>query len=157
MCEAGSAGISGPYDGAPVQVLLTEAFPKARRELSNLLSSQGFRMIAEVTDNRNAVRLVKHFMPDIAILDAAGEFSAGLKAAKEILIWNQKARIILLSLHSENQYKRAALQAGVRGYVLKTRAASDLGQAVLEVSKGGIYLSPACSCWHWMEHLLGNE
>ncbi|HUZ48070.1 MAG TPA: response regulator transcription factor [Terriglobia bacterium] len=157
MCEAVSAGVSGLVDGTPVQVLLTEAFPKALRELSHLLSSQGFHMIAEVTDNRNAVRLVKHFMPDIAILDAAGKFSAGLKAAKEILIWNQKARIILLSLHAENQYKRAALQAGVRGYVLKTRAASDLAQAVREVSRGGIYLSPAGSSRHSMEHMLGNE
>ncbi|MCL5006022.1 MAG: response regulator [Acidobacteria bacterium] len=129
----------------------------ARRELCDLLASQGFQMVAEVTDNRNAIRLIKQFNPDVAILDAASEFVAGLKAAREILLWNQKAKIILLSLHAEGQYALAALQAGVRGYVLKGRAVADLGQAICKVSKGGIYLSSGVSFSLVEAYLPGNE
>jgi two-component system, NarL family, invasion response regulator UvrY len=141
----------------PVQVLLTEGFATARKELCELLSGQGFEMVAEVTDNWNAVRLTKQFRPDVAILDAASKFVESLKAVKEILSWNQKAKIILLSLHAESQYAMVALQSGVRGYVLKTRAAADLDQAINEVSKGGIYLSSGVSPPTVARYALGNE
>ncbi len=138
-------------------MLLTETYPKARRELCDLLSSQGFQMVADVMDNLSAVRLVKTCQPDIVILDAGGKFPAGLNAAREILHWNRKARIILLSLHSEDQYMRAAFRSGVRGYVLKARAMAELGQAILEVSKGGIYLSNGMRSSALSKHMLGNE
>lgn len=138
-------------------MLLTEMYPKARRELCDVLSSQGFQMVADVMDNLSAVRLVKKCQPDIVILDAGHKFPAGLNAASEILHWNRKSRIILLSLHSEIQYMRAAFRCGVRGYVLKTRAVAELGQAILEVSKGGIYLSHGMHSSALEGYLLNNE
>lgn len=114
-------------------------------------------MVAEVTDNWNAVRLIKQFKPDVVILDAASRFLETLKAAREILLWNRKAKIILLSLHTESQYALVALQAGVRGYVLKARAAADLGQAICEVSRGGIYLSSDISSLPIEAYLLDNQ
>jgi len=131
----------GTQAGTSVQVLLTENHGACRRGLCDLLTQQGFQMVADVTDNWNAVRLMKRFKPDVTILDATGKFLESLKAAKEILLWNQQAKIILLNLHAESQYALVALQAGIRGYVLKTKAAGDLAQAILEVSGGGIYLS----------------
>jgi len=157
MSEDNGAQRSGFGGGVPLQVLLTETYPTARRGLCDLLTSQGFQMVAEVTDNWNAVRLVKEVKPDVAILDAAGEFLSGLKAAREILLWNRKAKIIFLSLHAESQYALAAFEAGVRGYVLKAKAAADLGQAIRKVSQGGIYLSSAVSSQPVEAYLLGNE
>jgi two-component system, NarL family, invasion response regulator UvrY len=157
MSEGNGAQGSWSGGGAPLQVLLTEAYPTARRGLCDLLTSQGFQMVAAVTDNWNAVRLIKEFKPDVAILDAASEFLAGLKAASEILLWNQQAKIIFLSLHAESQYALAAFQAGVRGYVLKAKAAPDLGQAIRKVSRGGIYLSSGVSSQPVDAYLLRNE
>ena len=137
-----------------VQVLLTENHVAYRRGLCDLLTQQGFQMVADVTDNWNAVHLMKRFKPDVAILDATGKFLESLKAAKEILLWNQQAKIILLNLHAESQYALVALKAGIRGYVLKTKAAADLAQAILEVSEGGIYLSAGVSSHPLEAYLL---
>lgn len=145
MSQTHDVRSSGVGADVPVQVLLTETLATARKELCGLLLAQGFEMVAEVTDNWNAVRLTKEFRPDVAILDAGNRFAESLKAVKEILHWNQKAKIILLSLHAESQYALAALQAGVRGYVLKSRAAGALDRAIREVSRGGIYLSSGIS------------
>jgi two-component system, NarL family, response regulator NreC len=147
----------GVRAGTAVQVLLTETYAMARRELCGLLADQGFQMVAEVTDNWDAVRLMKRFKPDVVILDASNEFLESLRAVRETVLWNRKARVILLSLHAESQYALAAVQAGVRGYVLKTRAAADLGQAIHEVSKGGIYLSAGISSQLIETYLLRKE
>jgi len=157
MTKSNDACRRGVSTRTSVQVLLTESFATARKELCDLLADQGFEMVAGVTDNWNAVRLTKQFQPDVAILDAASKFMESLKAVKEILSWNRKAKIILLSLHAESQYALVALQAGVRGYVLKTRAAADLDQAIHEVSRGGIYLSAGISSPTLEGYALGNE
>ena len=157
MSKSNGACRNGVEAGTPAQVLLTETFAAARRELCSLLADQGFDMVAEVTDNWNAVRLTKQFKPDVTILDAASKFIESLKAVKEILCWNRETKIILLSLHAESQYALAALQAGVRGYVLKTRAAADLDQAIQEVLRGGIYLSSGISSQPLDGNELGNE
>ena len=157
MSESKDSQGSGVGTGRVVQVLLTETYAAARRELGGLLANQGFQMVAEVPDNWRAVHVMNEVKPDITILDAASKFLESLKATREILHDNQNAKIILLSLHAESQYALVALQAGVRGYVLKTRAVADLGQAIQEVSKGGIYLSSGISSQPIEAYLLGNE
>ena len=68
----------------------------------------------------------------------------GLDAARQLQKSSQ-TKIILLTRHDEDPYITEALRAGARGYVLKSQAASDLVQAMHQVLRGGIYLSPGIS------------
>ena len=66
----------------------------------------------------------------------------GIEAAREILRLLPHTRAIILTVHRDEQYVQQAFQAGARGYVLKTRATTDLISAINNVSEGKIYLSP---------------
>src|SRR5436309_4883431 len=69
----------------------------------------------------------------------------GLGAAREILHACPRAKAILLTMHTEDHYVLEALQAGVKGYVVKTQASADLIRAIHEVLRGMMYLSPGVS------------
>jgi DNA-binding NarL/FixJ family response regulator len=66
----------------------------------------------------------------------------GLNAAREIKNSSPKTKTILLTQHDEDEYISEALEAGVKGYVLKSQVASDLLEAIRQVSRGQVYLSP---------------
>jgi len=69
----------------------------------------------------------------------------GLDAAREILRTCPGTKVILLTMHADEHQVVAALRAQIRGYVVKTQAAEEFLQAIQEVSRGGIYLSPSVS------------
>ena len=81
----------------------------------------------------------------MAVLDFSMPLLNGLDAAVEILRICPRSRIILLTMHTDDHYVLAALQAGVKGYVVKTQAAGDLVRAINEVRRGMMYLSPGIS------------
>jgi two-component system, NarL family, response regulator NreC len=126
----------------PYRVLLADDHQIFRQGLRGLLERTGFTVVAEAGDGREAVRLAQEHGPDVAILDIAMPLLDGSGAAQEIARTSTGTRTILLTMHSEEPYVVAALQAGVRGYVLKTQSATELVTAIQEVMRGGIYLSP---------------
>ncbi len=128
-----------------LQILLSDDHLIVRQGLKALLEREGFQVVAEAADGHEAVRLAKELHPDLAILDLTMPLLNGLDAAREILQVSPKIQTILLTMHTEDHYILEALRAGVRGYVLKSRAASELIQAIQEVSKGGVYMSSGVS------------
>jgi two-component system response regulator NreC len=88
---------------------------------------------------------VKSLQPDIAVMDISMPTLNGLNAAREVRRASPKTKTILLTQHDESQYIRDALEAGVKGYVLKSQVASDLVLAIRQVSLGQVYLSPGVS------------
>lgn len=116
-----------------------------RQSLRKLLEDQGFSIIGEASDGREAVRLARTLDPDIAILDVSMPLLNGIDAAHEIHRLAPQTQVILLTMYREEAYILEALRAGIRGYVLKDQAASDLVAAVGDVMKGSIYLSPGIS------------
>src|SRR5207247_1068017 len=99
----------------------------------------------EAADGREAVRLASALHPDVAVLDVSMPVLNGLDAAVAITKACPRTRTILLTMHAEDTYVLQALQMGVRGYVLKSQAATDLVRALQEVSRGAVYLSPGVS------------
>jgi DNA-binding NarL/FixJ family response regulator len=69
----------------------------------------------------------------------------GLDAAREITRTSRRTKTVLVTIHTADQYVLEALQAGIRGYVLKSQATAELVQAIQEVMRGGRYLSPGIS------------
>jgi DNA-binding NarL/FixJ family response regulator len=129
----------------PIQVLLADDHQVVRQGLRGLLEREGFRVVGEAADGREAVRLAETTHPDVTILDLAMPSLNGVEAAREILRAAPRTKAILLTMHTDDPYVLEALRAGVSGYVLKTQAADDLVQAIREVSRGSIYLSPGVS------------
>lgn len=127
------------------RVLLADDHPIVRQGLKALLEQEGFVLIAEAADGHEAVRLAQDLQPDVAVLDLAMPLLNGLDATRRMLRASPKTKTVLLTVHTEDHYILEALRAGVRAYVLKTQAATELVQAIKEVSQGAIYLSPGVS------------
>jgi DNA-binding NarL/FixJ family response regulator len=136
--------MSTPVAG-PRRVLLADDHVIFRQGLKGLLEREGFEVVAEASDGREAVQLTQQTNPDVAILDFSMPQLSGPDAAEEIARVSSKTRTILLTMHAEEPYIIKALQTGIRGYVLKTQTAADLVGAIMEVARGGIYLSPGVS------------
>jgi len=128
-----------------LRIILAEDHTIVLQGVRALLEKEGFDIVGQAQDGRSAVELAKRLKPNIAILDIAMPSLNGIDAAREILRASPDTRTILLTVHEENQYVVEALRAGVSGYLLKSKAASDLVQAIKEVSQGALYLSPGLS------------
>jgi len=116
-----------------------------RQSLRKMLEERGFTIIGEGSDGREAVRKARTLDPDIAILDISMPLLNGIDAAHEIHRLAPRTQVILLTMYKEDAYILEALRAGIRGYVLKSQAASDLVAAVEDVLRGSVYLSPGIS------------
>ncbi len=130
---------------SPIRLLLADDHAVIRDGLRSLLSSDGLQVVGQAGDGREAVRLAGECRPDVAILDISMPQLNGIEAAREIATASPKTRIILLTVHSEDQYVMEAVRAGIRGYVLKTQVTEELMRAIREVAAGALYLSPSVS------------
>jgi DNA-binding NarL/FixJ family response regulator len=128
----------------PIRVVLADNHALVRQGLKALLEREGFQVAGEASDGQELIRVVGSVRPEIAILDISMPILNGIEAARE-LQKSSSTKAILLTRHDEDQYVTEALRAGVKGYVLKSQAATDLVHAIREVSRGGIYLSPDIS------------
>jgi DNA-binding NarL/FixJ family response regulator len=127
------------------RILLADDHAIVRQGLKALLEREGFAVVAEADDGQAAVRLARERCPDVAVLDFSMPLLNGLDAAVEIIRACPRAKAILLTMHTDDHYVLSALQAGVKGYVVKTQASSDLVRAIHEVLRGMMYLSPGIS------------
>ncbi|HUI73624.1 MAG TPA: response regulator transcription factor [Candidatus Acidoferrum sp.] len=129
----------------PIRILLADDHALVRQGLNSLLEREGFQVVGQAADGQEAIREVELLHPDVAIMDISMPGFNGLNAARELARSFPKVKTILLTQHDEEQYVSEALEAGVKGYVLKSQAASDLLHAIRQVSRGQVYLSPGVS------------
>ncbi len=129
----------------PLRIILADDHLIVRQGLRSILEQEAYTILGEAGDGREALRLAQELAPDVAVLDLAMPLLNGLDAAREISRASPQTKTILLTMHTEDPYVMEALRAGVKGYVLKTQAAQDLVQAIREVSRGAMYLSPGIS------------
>jgi DNA-binding NarL/FixJ family response regulator len=125
-----------------VGVLVADDHPILRQGLKTFLEKEGFHVVAETADGYEAVRLTEQLHPDVVLLDISMPRLNGLDAAREILRTSPRTKVALLTVHREEQYLLEALRAGVKAYVLKAEAVNSLVQAIQEICRGNIYLSP---------------
>ena len=140
-----------------IRILLADDHVVVREGLRNLLVREGFDVVAEASDGHAAVRQARDLNVDIALLDIFMPLLNGLDTAREILKTSPKTKVILLTMYKEEQYVLEALRAGVSGYVLKSQAGEDLLQAIHQVSKGSVYLSPVVTGTVVKAYLEGTE
>jgi two-component system, NarL family, response regulator NreC len=128
-----------------IRVVLADDHVLVRQSLKSLLEREGFQVVGEASDGSEAIRRVNAMHPDIAVMDISMPILNGVEVAREVRLSSPKTRSILLTQHDERQYISEALEAGVKGYVLKSQAFGDLVQAIKQVSRGQAYFSPGVS------------
>jgi DNA-binding NarL/FixJ family response regulator len=128
-----------------MRIMLADDHSMFRQGIKALLEHDGFDVVAEAKDGHEAVKLAQEHTPEVAVLDMNMPLLNGLHAAQEIGRLSPRTSTILLTMYEDEAYVLEALRAGVRGYVLKAQAAEDLVQAIREVAKGSVYLSPGIS------------
>jgi two-component system, NarL family, response regulator NreC len=126
----------------PCRVLLADDHQIVREGLRALLEKAGHAVVGEAADGREACRLAHKLQPNIAVLDLSMPLLNGLDATREIRRLSPRTRAILLTMYTERPFVLQAIQAGAKGYVLKSQAAEDLIRAIQDVLRGAAYLSP---------------
>lgn len=128
-----------------VSVLLADDHQIVRQGVRVLLEHEGFEVVSETSDGREAVEAASRLRPSVAVVDFVMPLLNGLDAAVQIQRHSPSTRSILLTMYTEDQYVLEAFRGGVRGYVIKTQAAADLVQAIREVQRNALYVSPGIS------------
>jgi two-component system, NarL family, response regulator NreC len=127
-----------------LRLLLADDHLLVRQGLRRILEARdGWQVVAEAGDGREAVGLALEERPDVSILDISMPQLDGIEAARQIKRRWETARILMLSMYQDEAYVTRSLQAGVRGYVLKSAADRDLVAAVEALASGKAYFSPA--------------
>jgi two-component system response regulator NreC len=128
-----------------IRILVADDHQIVRQGLKTILDREGFDIVGEASDGGEAVSRAIELQPDLVVLDIGMPVMTGIEAASEIRKSVPSAKLILLTVHTENRYILEALRSGVRGYVLKSRASGELVEAIREILNGRMYLSPGIS------------
>ena len=131
-------------DEAATTIVLADDHAVVRSALRMLLEAEpDFEVLAEAGDVDTAVRYVRGHKPTVLILDLNMPGRSSLEAIPDIRGASPETEIVVLTMQNEPAFARRALQAGVRGYVLKEAADAELVQAVRSAAAGDTYLQPA--------------
>ncbi len=129
---------------AMTTIVLADDHTVVRNALRMLLDAEPeFEVVAEAGDVETTVRYVRGHKPTVLILDLNMPGRSSLDAVPDILEASPETEIVVLTMQNEPAFARRALQAGVRGYVLKEAADAELVQAVRSAAVGDTYLQPA--------------
>ncbi len=126
---------------ARVRILIADDHEIVRQGLRSLLEKESWEVCAEYGSGREAVEGAKQLTPDIAILDISMPDLNGVEATQQISKQVPDTRVIVMTMHDSEELARRVLEAGARGYVLKSDAARDLANAVKAVMKGEPFFS----------------
>lgn len=125
------------------RILLADDHEVVRRGLCALLQNQpGWEICGEATNGREAVEKAVKLNPDVVILDVGMPNLNGLEATRQIVKAKPQIRILILTLHDSDQLVQEVLNAGARGFLLKSDAARDLVTAVEALRNNKIYFTP---------------
>jgi len=101
-----------------------------------------FEVIKTVCDGQAALDEAARLHPDVLVLDLSMPVLGGIEAARSLRAAGSRIKIVVLTVHSDPDYVRAALETGALGYVLKCRLASDLVHGLREALAGRLFVSP---------------
>jgi DNA-binding NarL/FixJ family response regulator len=126
------------------RLLLADDHVMVRRGLRLVLDAEpDLEVVAEAGDGVEALEAVRRLEIDLAVLDVSMPRSTGLQATRELLALRPGLRVLMLSMHDNEQYLFEALKAGASGYVLKTAADRDLVEACRAALRGEPFLYPS--------------
>lgn len=136
----------------PIRVLLADDHTLIRAGMRTLLQGiAGIEVVGEADDGRQALQQIAALRPAIVLMDITMPELNGLEATAQIAKDFPLVRVIILSMHANEEYVWQALRAGAAGYLLKDACTAELELAVRSVARGESFLSPAVS-----KHVIGD-
>jgi DNA-binding NarL/FixJ family response regulator len=127
-----------------ITVLLADDHIVVRQGLrALLLAEEDIEIVGEADNGREAVQLVKKFLPDVVVMDIAMPVLNGLEATRQITRAVPSTKVLVLSSYSDDEYVQQLTEAGAAGYLVKQTAANELLKAIREAHRGNAYFSPA--------------
>lgn len=107
-----------------------------------LEASGGFEVVGEAASGDEALELVRELKPDVVVMDLSMPGSNGLDATRRLAGYSGDIRVLVLTVHAEEEYLVPVVEAGAHGYLTKTSADTDLIEAIRVVHRGEVFLPP---------------
>ncbi len=127
-----------------VRILLVDDHALLRAGLRALLEAEaGFQVVGEAGTGEEGVRLASQTRPDVVVMDLSMPGMGGLEAVRQIAALNQGMRVLVLTMHGEEEHLLPVLEAGGSGYVTKKSADEELIEAIHTVARGDVFLYPS--------------
>ena len=127
-----------------IRIVLADDHPIVLDGLRNLIRAEpDLQLVGEAASGLSALKIIREQRPDVAVLDISMPELNGILLSRRLNGEMPGLRLLVLTLHEDRAYLNQALEAGVRGYVLKRSAVENLVQAVRAVMVGGLYIDPA--------------
>lgn len=143
---------------AKVRILLADDHQVLRSGLRALLNMEpDFEVVGEASNGVEAVKLTETLRPDIIVMDVSMPEMDGLKAAEEINNLGLKSKIVMLTVHADEEYLFQTLKAGASGYVHKSSADRELIDAIRTANRGDVFLYPSAIKKLLGEYLRGES
>jgi two-component system response regulator NreC len=131
---------------SPIKVLLAEDHTIVRKGIRSLLDGvTDIEVIGEAEDGREAVEKVGQLLPDVVLMDNTMPILNGLEATRQIKKQFPHIMVLILTMHTDEEYIFQFLQAGASGYLVKKTAPKELVSAIKAVYRGDSFLSPSIS------------
>ncbi len=133
----------------PIRVLLVDDHTLVRSGIRALLETlPQIEVVGEASNGREALVLASRRRPNVVLMDVAMPEFDGIETLKRMRKVSPQTRVLMLSMHANDEYVRQTVRDGAGGYLLKDVAATELEAAVAAVARGEMYLSPALRARH---------
>ena len=140
-----------------IRVLIADDHAIVRNGISRMLEDQeDIEIVGEAADGQETIQKVRETAPDVILLDISMPGMNGLDATKQLKAINPEVRILILTMHAEEQYAPRLMKAGAMGYVTKHAPLKELVKAIHEIKSGRRFISPKLAenlAWRY----LGNR
>ena len=128
----------------PIRVLLADDHAVVRAGIRQILEQpEDICIVAEAGDGEEALRLIRTYMPDVAVLDIQMPKVDGIEVTRRVRANFKNVGVLVLTAYDDDPYVAAVLRAGANGYVMKTASPAEIIQAVRDVHEGKAVLDPA--------------
>jgi two-component system, NarL family, response regulator NreC len=131
-------------NGDTIRVVLADDHAVVRAGLKAVLgAAKDISVVSEASNGREAVAIAERARPDVIVMDLSMGDLDGIAATKELVAKGLQTRVLVLTMHAEEQYLVKALEAGAAGYLVKSAADRELVDAVRAVARGDVYVQPS--------------
>jgi DNA-binding NarL/FixJ family response regulator len=125
-----------------IRLMLADDHRMLREGLRRSMSDQGFDVIGEARDGDEAIRLAEELQPEVILMDVTMPEVDGVEATRQIRLQYPDIRIVMLTMHADQEVLAAAIRAGASGYLVKDCSTEEIASAVRMAASGETALSP---------------
>jgi DNA-binding NarL/FixJ family response regulator len=126
-----------------IRVILADDHLVVRTGLRTILgTAKDITVVCDASDGQQALDLAERFKPDVVVMDLSMGRLDGIAATRELVARGLPSKVLILTMHSEEEYLLAALDAGAAGYLVKSAAERELVDAVRALAHGEMYVQP---------------